>query len=125
MEPALHLEWAFAHVGRIEGVGAPTLEVPMPVPALVAVVIDQGHDDPQVADLVLGSAVQRTRGMVVVDEIDDVVAQEVKGRPVGTQDRVEPLGQGFAPGPCPSCTSTSGTKSDTNVATSRPSRASV
>jgi hypothetical protein len=83
VEPAFHLQRAFTHVGRIEGMRAPAPEVPPPLPAFIAVVIDEGHDDPQVVDLVLGPAVQGPGGMVLVDEVDDVVPQKVKGRPVG------------------------------------------
>src|ERR1700722_14870518 len=78
VEPAVDLERALGDVGRVERVGPPAPEVPVAVLAFVAVLVDDRHDHPEVAGLVLRPAVERAGGVVVVDEVDDVVADEVE-----------------------------------------------
>jgi hypothetical protein len=69
-------------------------EVPVPVFALVSVIVNDRHDNPEIANLVLRATVDGPRGVVLVQELDDVVADKMKRRSIGTKDRVEPCGQG-------------------------------
>ena len=97
VEPVLDPQRVLEHVGGVEHHRAPAAEPPLAVLALVAVPVLHRHDDPQVAHLVLRPAVHDPGGVVVVDQVDDVVADDVERRAVRAQDRVEPLRERLAP----------------------------
>lgn len=63
---------SFQHVAGVEEVLLAPGKIPDPVPAFIGVVIDAGHDDPQVAELMLGPAIDPPASVVAADLVDGV-----------------------------------------------------
>src|SRR5512139_52838 len=85
------------NVVRVPVLFLPPFEVPVPIAADIEIEVDDRHDDPLVAVLVLGTSIGGSGSGIVIDEVDHVAADLVDRSVERPQVRLDEAAQDFAP----------------------------